>query len=515
MTKQASTIPEILAGCEANSLAPAYTCDPEGHTVVAYDAQGRDVYVVSDLHVAAGRGPDGNFTGTENFFADDSFARFLQDLRSQKKGLVLVINGDFVDFLRVDRRPISDADYASWEEALARIGIPRSIEDLRASISSKEKTYGLKTDDYKSVWKLLCSVNGHPQLFEALAAWVCGGEQLVIVKGNHDLEWYWPAVRNFLRLVIADRAARLLRRPVDTVLRSIVLPNICFVDDALLVDNQIYIEHGHRYDKFSKVIGGPVLGNGTELNLPFGSFFNRYLINQIELVYPFIDNVRPREKLLPLLVREHFPLALRVLFDHIPFALLSIQKRYYWYMLSRAAVYALAIGIPVVFVLIRYWTDINALIDTLHGPTATGIPGLLLDQLSRFAQSSIALVFSYLLARLVAFFQLDEPVSLASFATPCFETSPGCRFVTFGHTHDPEQFHEQVHWYHNTGTWIPIIDVDSAEIREDKTYTFLSYRREPDGSFGSTTLQRWDDEAGRAQRLVLLTRKDHPKSESY
>ncbi len=515
MSKSAQSISSILVECESNGLAPAYVSDPAGHTIVPYNARKRDVYVVSDLHIAAGRGADGNYEGTENFFADDSFSRFLTELRSRDKGVVLVINGDFIDFLRVDRIPKSDEDFSAWEQALSGVGLPRTIDELRGSITPKEETYGLKTDDYKSVWKLLCCVNGHPHLFEALATWVCAGEPLVIMKGNHDLEWYWPAVRNYFRLVIAGRAARQLRRPIEGVLRRTVLPNIQFIDDALLVDEEVYIEHGHRYDKFSNPVGGPVLGNGTELNLPFGSFFNRYLVNQIELVYPFIDNVRPREKLLPLLVREHFPLALKVLFDHIPFALLSVQKQYYRYMLSRSFVYGLAIIIPVVFVLVRYWTGINAFIDGLHGPAAQGLPGLLFNQVSNFAQSSLALVFSYLLARLVAFFQLDEPVSLATFARACFDVSPRCRFVTFGHTHDPEQFRDNVRWYHNTGTWIPIIDVSSGEVREDKTYTFLRYHRETDGHFGETALQRWDDEAGRPQQLILLTRKDQPTSTSY
>lgn len=509
--KKAVSPAAILKECESSGVAPGYVCDPLGRTIVPYGAAGREIFVVSDLHVAAGRGIDGNYEGTENFFADDSFARFLSDLRERKRRAVLVINGDFIDFLRVDRIPRSDDDFAMWQRVLEQVGITRSLDELRQSITAKEKTYGLKTDDYKSLWKLRCCVEGHPRLFRALGEWLAAGEALVIVKGNHDLEWYWPAVRNSFRLVIADYAAQTLRRAIDIVLTDTVLPNLTFIDDAVLVDGELYIEHGHRYDKFSNPVGGPVLENGTELNLPFGSFFNRYLINRVELVYPYIDNVRPREKLLPLLMREHFPLALRVLFDHLPFTLLSVQKRYYRYMFSRVLMYGLAIGIPAVFVLIRYWTDINELITGLQAPGPKGLGGLLLNQLGSFAVTTLGLIFSYLLARVVSHFQLDEPSSLARFAQTGFETSAKCRFVTFGHTHDPEQWHANARWYHNTGTWIPIIDVDSAEIREDKTYTFLHYSRNRDGSFRATTLERWDDEAGRAQELVLVARKDQPE----
>src|SRR2546427_1927017 len=50
----------------------------------------------------------------------------------------------------------------------------------------------------------------------------------------------------------------------------------------------------------------PVLKGGLELNLPFGSFFNRYLLNRIELVFPYLDNVRPRQNLLPMLFEKDF-----------------------------------------------------------------------------------------------------------------------------------------------------------------------------------------------------------------
>ncbi len=511
--KKAEAIaPVPLADCEANGMAPAYVSDPERHTVVPFDAKGREVYVVSDLHVAAGRSKDGNFEGTENFFADDSFARFLSDLRRRKPGTVLVINGDFIDFLRVNRVPRSEDDFEAWRTSLERIGIKKSVQELRQSITTKEETYGLKTDDYKSVWKLRCSAAGHPQMFRALGEWVAAGESLIIVKGNHDLEWYWLAVRNYLRLIVAEYARETLHRSVDDILKSVVLPNVTFIDDAMLVEGMVYIEHGHRYDRFSKPIGGPVLENGTELNLPFGSFFNRYLINRVELVFPYIDNVRPREKLLPLLFRERFPLALRVLFDHLPFALLSVQKRYYRYMFTRVLTYVLAIGVPAVFVIVRYWTDINDFIAGLQAPGTRGIVGLLVDQLTSFALSTLGLFFSYALARIVSFFQLDEPSSLAQFAQEGFSASPKCRYVTFGHTHDPEQFNFSEQWYHNTGTWIPVIDVDSADIREDKTYTFLHYHRKPDGSLGTSSLHRWNDEAGRVQQLILIDKKDQPTS---
>ena len=96
-----------------------------------------------------------------------------------------------------------------------------------------------------------------------------------------------------------------------------MLPNVYFIADAAVFDDEFYIEHGHRYDRRNTVLGEKVLDGGEELNIPFGSFFSRYLINHIELAFPFFDNVRPNESLLPLLVRERFFLALRLLFRHV------------------------------------------------------------------------------------------------------------------------------------------------------------------------------------------------------
>ncbi len=114
-------------------------------------------------------------------------------------------------------------------------------------------------------------------------------------------------------------------------LSNTVLPQVSFADDKLLIEKKVYIEHGHRYENFTTVDGPAVLENGTELNLPFGSFFNRYLINRIELAFPYIDDVRPRQKILPILIRERFPLAIKMLFKYIPFCVLIIPKKQYSY----------------------------------------------------------------------------------------------------------------------------------------------------------------------------------------
>jgi len=58
---------------------------------------------------------------------------------------------------------------SAWKELLESVGIIMTVEDLHASISKKEHTFGLGTEDYKSVWKLDRIVKGHEAFYNALA----------------------------------------------------------------------------------------------------------------------------------------------------------------------------------------------------------------------------------------------------------------------------------------------------------------------------------------------------------
>ena len=68
---------------------------------------GRDVIIISDLHMSAGRDDrTGTFDRNEDFFYDGAFGRFVDHLidraRAEERRLRMVILGDFVDFLQVN-----------------------------------------------------------------------------------------------------------------------------------------------------------------------------------------------------------------------------------------------------------------------------------------------------------------------------------------------------------------------------------------------------------------------------
>ncbi len=501
----------LLRHCEERGQAPRYI---DNTTMpVEFDAGGAEIFVVSDFHAAAGMKKDVSYSGTENFFADDSFKRFLDYAHenSVNKRALLIINGDFIDFLRITSVPELPTEFTTWQSELQRIGIQKTIQDLRASISKDErKKYGLKTNDYKSVWKLYVAAQGHASLFDALAKWLHRGHAIVIVKGNHDLEWYWPAVRNYLRLILGETVAQQTAQSLEITLKTTVLAKVTFIDDSVILDREFYVEHGHRYEKMTDVVGKPVLKDKKdELNIPFGSFFNRYLFNRVELYYPFIDNVRPKGNILHLLLREHFFLGLKLLFYYLPFTWRMIPKRYYKFMFKPVVSYLVAIGAPLVFVLFLWGKRfIPLLFPTDQSVQPAGsFSGVIENYVLGTLKDGLLLFLSYAFSRLVVFFQLDEPSSLLTWAKELLRKYPNCRYCTMGHTHNPEQYEENGRWYINTSSWVPVVEATTAELREDRTYAVLHLNRDQQGKLLIHPLQRWNDDAGRLEPLVIVERK--------
>ncbi|MEJ7677618.1 MAG: hypothetical protein WKG06_07070 [Segetibacter sp.] len=472
-----------------------------GAPQVEIGSGGKDIFVISDLHLASGLNANSNYQGTENFFADQSFIRFIDNLdkKNSSKKALLVINGDFVDFLRICNIPETDKDFNDWQEMLHVIGITKSQEELRNSIIKKERTFGLRTNDYKSVWKLHVCISGHKSLFERLAIWLHSGNEILITKGNHDLEWYWKAVRDYLQYYFALLLAKKLLLPVQALLREII-SGVTFADNSVIIDNKIYFEHGHCYESTTAVQGDVLSRNKEELNLPFGSFFNRYLINKIELYYPFIDNVRPRQNILLVLFRERFPLALKMIFCYLPFTLLLIPKNKWWQIFKYALTFFFIIILPLI---ITGYAIYKNLPHQSHPQNTSWI----LQQILNIGKNLGFLFLSYLFARIMTLVKLQAPPSFAPDAENIFKSNNTLEVVIFGHTHNPEQLNRNGRWYINTGTWIPVFETSSANIRIDKTYTFLHLSYNAANKLIIHTLQRWNDDALRDDDLPLTEKK--------
>ena len=268
--------------------------------------------VVSDLHVSEGRGArNKKFPENEDFFFDEEFARFLafhQDARRWSGAKWhLVVNGDLFDFLQV-----IETDDAS----AARSAVPESHDR------------GLPCGELETVRKLRKIAEGHWLLFEALSGFVASGNVLTVIKGNHDVEFHYPGVREAFR----DELRSAFRRRIDRdpawgtgkEIERVGVDAVRFSDWFHYERDLLWIEHGNRYEGFNsfKYWLSPLLpgipgwppGRRDEIDLPFGSLFVRYLFNKVETVEPFADNIKPASRFVRWLIRNHPVTALGFLF---------------------------------------------------------------------------------------------------------------------------------------------------------------------------------------------------------
>lgn len=494
---------KLLLNCESGGYTQKYG-DPEVHI----SSEGKEIFIVSDLHITEIRN-NGRYAIPVSPAADNPFNRFITYLRrkvSPGQG-ILIINGDFIDFLRITSIPSTDADLAAWKGILHEIGINRSLEQLKSTISKKEIKYGLKTQDFKSVWKLHLIAMQYNEIFNSLAEWVNSGNRLVIIKGNHDLEFLWPAVRNYMRLVLAQRICS--NGSPEGALKDKIFPGLLFVDDALIIDNKYFVEHGHKYDKYCHSIGGPLLKNKEEINMPFGSFFNRYLLNHIELAYPPFTNVRMKKSILPLLVEKRFFVGIRKLFQHIPGLFLIIPMRYYRYLFGRVLLIILTIFLPVLYVMDKFWNIIEPLTLRLDAENENPAKAhfLKIPEFNRLENMGLFLI-SFILSRASTYIQLEEPASLYNYARRKFTENTKYRLITFGHTHNPEVFNSNDQWFFNTGSWIPTVELLASESRSERSYTFLHIFSTKKDKMESGCLKQWSIEKDLPVVIASLKYKD-------
>jgi predicted phosphodiesterase len=115
----------------------------------------------------------------------------------------------------------------------------------------------------------------------------------------------------------------------------------------------------------------------------------------------------------------------------------------------------------------------------------------------------VFLSLSYFLARLFSILSLSAPTSFYPDARIIFDAYAEVNIVSFGHTHDPEQKKSDGKNYYNTGTWIPVYELAAANVRLDKTFTFLQLSKNGSGVIQTAGLMRWNDDAGRSESMEL------------
>jgi len=451
-----------------------------------------DIFLVSDLHIADGRTtPFGKFTQGENFFWDETFQRFVTKICSNEgdRSRTLIVNGDFFDFLRVNRIPRQKSQedvrlVSRWKKFLETIEHTAAAWDLYAADKS-EKEYGFKTQDYKSVWRILLIFEGHKVFFRALRGFLGRGEnRLIIMKGNHDLELFWEAVRQAFVYFLADE---------DPERYNELNARIRFYQQSVVINKELYVEHGHRYEEITHTDRDTRSENPRELDLPVGSLFNRYVINKIEEIDPLFDNIKPPTNILKA-VALHYPgKLLRIAGYHLVGAW-KIVRKYHVAYAAKIVGNIIKVGLPFLVFL--------GLAMVLY----VGLKRSIVDDLGRWLVNAVGSLVGAFTVRWIQqhLFGSGETESLLRNAQEVYRSVPSVRLITFGHTHASEMsLIGGDCWYVNSGTWIPTIELETHAVQDTNTFCVLRLSND-NGMFQREPLLRWDDGLQSLEPMIFL-----------
>lgn len=452
------------------------------------------VLVASDFHLGPGRDVvTKTCVATENFLADNAFAAWLEHQRDRAPDTLLILNGDIFDVLRVTEVPSTRGDFERWSLRLGALGEQRTPEELEDGLftSKSERKYGLQTHDYKTVWKLIRTAEGHPEFFDALGAWVRDGGRVLFITGNHDVEMHWPLVRAWVRLELSERGAG-----------AAAAECVAFEDAYVRIDN-LHVEHGHQYEQMTRVDGDPTLPppSDDQINLPLGSFVNRYIINKVEALDPFIDNVKPVQRSLLRLARQRPLKILTTYFGAWKFLRRAIAKRRVnkavlliglGLMLPALAPVAL-LAIPSVRETVLDWLPFGDVGDVIAAVLSGGLLTAVLPW--------VLGVLSELRRRPPADHQLEAARRIAA------ADADGRPFsVCMGHTHVTAVKRidgTDDRLLFNTGTWIALWPRDRPDLLGRTIYSFMLFEATGEDGYRGTALE-WDPHADRPCPATIL-----------
>ncbi len=271
-------------------------------------AQQRTILVVSDLHFTTGRDPaSGRWAPTEDFFWDEEFREFLT-FYARRGPCTLVLNGDWLDFMQVTSLPTADERVA--------YGIPD--QDL-------SRLYGLRCSAPVAAYQVDKIIDGHPVFFRALAGFLASGHELKVLKGNHDIQLFWPEVQ--------ERILRRLCELAPATKRRVVAGAVEFLPWVYYVPGLLYVEHGNQLEEscafrnfLTPRLPARPRGVSRYIELDLSGLLVRYLTNRVEPENPLADNVRPLSDFYVMLAKKDPLFALRIFGTALRYVLKACAK---------------------------------------------------------------------------------------------------------------------------------------------------------------------------------------------
>ncbi len=212
--------------------------------------------VTSDMHLSAGRFIDGVQNPHEDFYFDREFCEFLEFFSSEPYGegceVELILNGDVFDFLNVP--------------------LQGEFQDVVTSAVAVEKLHLIFA--------------GHPEVTRALQAFVRKpGKRVVYNVGNHDMDFFFPAVREEFCRVIGGESWTPEQVWVNAEKEFLDYPEGLRIYHG----NQFEAVHTTNYEQpfITENLPEPIL------YMPWGSVYVLKIINRLKLEREYIDKVKP------------------------------------------------------------------------------------------------------------------------------------------------------------------------------------------------------------------------------
>ena len=242
-------------------------------------------FIVSDLHLGAGYAHKGGNL-LEDFRADEAFVDFLHHIWRESERdnceIELIINGDLFEFLQVP-----------------------AVDNFDPTITYPTEAY-LDSSETASIKRLNIIMEGHQRVFSALSDFIHveASRSITLIKGNHDVNLFWPGVKNRLRELLGASGMRasLLRFANEFVSRE-----------------QIYVEHGHQHtekiNSYADSFDPRLPDDLNRLFYPVGSRFVINFFNQVEPGWWFIDHIKPLPTLIWFALHWDFDFACKALMN--------------------------------------------------------------------------------------------------------------------------------------------------------------------------------------------------------
>lgn len=474
--------------------------------IIQITEEEHSLIILSDFHISGGKLPgSGKYRPTENFFYDEEFSRFIDHLIQTKGDLPwkMIINGDFLDVIRLTDYPATDAQFQQWEQLLKSVGIYKEISE--SDVSKHERKFGLKTHEYKSVWKLDFIAKAHPKVFSALSRFVGEGNSLVLIKGNHDIEFCWPGFQElFVQILL--RGLQLKPAPAQT---QAISNRISFVDEAYVIEDSIYIEHGHQYEDITYLKSNLLPWDKQQIFLPFGSFMNRYFLNKAEQIAPYLDNIKPPTAYLDAVIKSYPLKAFKQLLGTLFLARRVFKKKEYKWDAIKLILKALKYIIIPLAVLLLFALP---LLIPAYKNFLLNIP-LVGKYLADIKIGTLLSVLSVLNPIILALLKPKHDLVTKAVIKILNENSNiKLRYIILGHFHLCDRRQYESCTYLNCGSWTPKIVLEE-KLRAAINFAFLRFDKIPAGGFLEPQILEWNDCAGRCDEVKLFEMTGSKKQE--